>query len=223
MAREEHPNDWLRLLAQRAKHFTLTYPWLTSLVVVCLVSASGGAFWAWGRYYGYWEPYCLALTTQDVKPIVGEVSHGTWAPANGPEWQEESYWVCYVYGENRAAVSVEVTRQADRNMTKKTGMTVLESRAAIPGAVSEQVPGINPGSNATVVHWTGNGNAGAGWFEGDSAVVIDTPWLKDDSAAHDLAPHLAQIVKKRAPTLLTRTGYTPTPPPSPPDTTPSPQ
>lgn len=108
---------------------------------------------------------------------------------------------------------MEVTRQADSNMTN---MTVLELRAAIPGAVSEQVPGINPGSNATVVHWTGNGNAGAGWFEGDSAVVIDTPWLKDDSAARDLAPHLAQIVKKRAPTLLTRTAYTPQPTITPP-------
>lgn len=45
MAREEPPNDWLRSLAYRAKHFTLTHPWLTSLIVVCLVSASGGAFW----------------------------------------------------------------------------------------------------------------------------------------------------------------------------------
>ncbi|MCR2051508.1 hypothetical protein NSA19_01280 [Actinomyces bowdenii] len=198
-------------MGRRVKHLTRGHPWITGLVVVCLTLASGGAFWWWGRYHGYWEPYCLALTGQDVEPITGEVDHGTWAPANGPEWQGKQYWVCYVYGENRAAVSVEVTRQVEANMTKKTGMTALESRASIPGAVTEQVPGTHPDTQATIVHWTGNGNAGAGWFEEDSAVVIGTWLLNDDSAALELAPYLAELIKKHAPTLLSTTGYAPQP------------
>lgn len=203
-------------MVRRAKHLALDHPWITGLVVVCLTLASGGTFWWWGRYHGYWEPYCLALTSQDVEPITGEVRKGTWASTDGPEWQGKQYWVCYVHGKNHISMSVEVTRQVEANMTKNTGMTVLESRASIPGAITEQVPGITSGTHATIVHWTGDGDAGAGWFEGDSAVVISTRWLYDDSAAQEFAPYLAELVKKHAPTFLNKTGYTPRPHPTPP-------
>ena len=55
----------------------------------------------------------------------------------------------------------------------------------------------------------------AGWFDGQTAVVVSTWDIGDDSRAAEKLTAITELVIRRAPQLLGTFGYTPTPTPTP--------
>lgn len=88
---------------------------------------------------------------------------------------------------------------------------MVEDQAATPGAVVTEVPG----SDSVVVTWSDEKGSVAGWYQGDSAVVLSTTGYIDPALTQSTAEAFTQILLRRAPEMLTITGYAPTPTPQP--------
>ena len=99
-------------------------------------------------------------------------------------------------------------------------VSLLDTVTARRGGVSEPVPSID----ATVVSWLQGRRVCAGWFEGDSAVILSlsTNIPDDNQARRTLIGYfdeLTRLLKRRALQLLDATGFAPpltmrTPPPT---------
>ena len=188
---------------------------LTKTLVCALVLAAVGA----GSWLClYWdmkpsEPMCLALTRQDVKPLVGEVESVSASNSeNGSPEPNGDFWICSVSGGSMRLL-VEASPDADEGLSryKDLGTSLLETVTAHRGGVSEPVPGID----ATVVSWLQGNSAWAGWFEGDSAVIfsLSTTAIPDDDQARSALigyfDELTRLLKRRAHQLLEAAGFAP--------------
>lgn len=154
------------------------------------------------------EPMCLALTRQDVRPLVGEAesaSDGIFSEPYG------HLWVCSVSG-GPMRLSVEASPNAEKGLShyKDLDVSLLETVTARRGGVSEPVPSID----ATVVSWLQGRRVCAGWFEGDSAVILSlSTTIPDDKQARRTLigyfDELTRLLKRRALQLLDAAGFAP--------------
>lgn len=190
-------------------------------VLVCalvLVVVGAGSWFYLHRDTGPAEPMCLALTRQDVRPLVGEAESASDGRSSEPYGH---FWICSVSG-GPMTLSVEASSNAERGLShyKDLRASLLETVTAHRGGVSEPVPSID----ATVVSWLQGRRVCAGWFEGDSAVILSLSMTTpdDDQARSTLIGYfdeLTRLLKRRAHQLLEAAGFAPpltmrTPPPA---------
>ena len=168
------------------------------------------------------KPMCLVLTRQDVRPLVGEAeSVSAFDSESGSPKPDGDFWICSVSG-GPMRLSVEASPNAEKGLSlyKDLDVSLLETVTARRGGVSEPVPGID----ATVVSWLEGNRVCAGWFEGDSAVILSLSMtiVDDNQARRTLIGYfdeLTRLLKRRALQLLDATGFAPpltmrTPPPT---------
>ena len=182
---------------------------VTVLVCALVLAAAGAGSWFYlHRDTGPSEPMCLALTRQDVRPLVGEAESASDGISSEPYGH---LWVCSVSG-GPMRLSVEASPNAEKGLShyKDLGVSLLETVTARRGGVSEPVPGID----ATVVSWLQGRRVCAGWFEGDSAVILSlsTNIPDDNQARRTLIGYfdeLTRLLKRRALQLLDVAGFAP--------------
>lgn len=196
---------------------------VTVLVCALVLAAAGAGSWFYlHRDTGPSEPMCLVLTRQDVRPLVGEAESVSASDSeNGFPEPDGDFWVCSVSG-GPMRLSVEASPNAEKGLSlyKDLDVSPLETVTARRGGVSEPVPGID----ATVVSWLQGRRVCAGWFEGDSAVILSlSTTIPDDNQARRTLigyfDELTRLLKRRAPQLLDAAGFAPpltmrTPPPT---------
>ncbi len=192
---------------------------VTVLVCALVLAVAGAGSWFYlHRDTGPSEPMCLALTRQDVRPLVGEVESASDGISSEPYGH---LWICSVSG-GSMRLSVEASPNAEKGLSlyKDLDVSLLETVTARRGGVSEPVPSID----ATVVSWLQGRRVCAGWFEGDSAVILSLSTnIPDDKQARRTLigyfDELTRLLKRRALQLLDATGFAPpltmrTPPPT---------
>lgn len=186
------------------------------MTVISVGAASAGYLWWTSRddpsSQSIEEPYCLALTNEDLVSSLGEVKYATRTEYSEDDGHPPGFWACRVDGSNGVRVFVKVTSHASTSIRRDdVGLTVVEDQAATPGAVVTEVPG----SDSVVVTWSDEKGSVAGWYQGDSAVVLSTTGYIDPALTQSTAEAFTQILLRRAPEMLTITGYAPTPTPQP--------
>ena len=182
---------------------------VTVLVCALVLAVAGAGSWFYlHRDTGPSEPMCLVLTRQDVRPLVGEVES---APDGISSEPYGHLWICSVSG-GPMRLSVEASPNAEKGLShyKDLDVSLLETVTARRGGVSEPVPGID----ATVVSWLEGNRVCAGWFEGDSAVILSLSMtiVDDNQARRTLIGYfdeLTRLLKRRALQLLDATGFAP--------------
>ena len=182
---------------------------VTVLVCALVLAAAGAGSWFYlHRDTGPSEPMCLALTRQDVRPLVGEAESASDGISSEPYGH---LWVCSVSG-GPMRLSVEASPNAEKGLShyKDLDVSLLETVTARRGGVSEPVPSID----ATVVSWLQGDRVCAGWFEGDSAVILSLSMtIVDDKQARrtliGYLDELTRLLKRRALQLLDATGFAP--------------
>ena len=182
---------------------------VTVLVCALVLAAAGAGSWFYlHRDTGPSEPMCLALTRQDVRPLVGEAESASDGISSEPYGH---LWVCSVSG-GPMRLLVEASPNAEKGLShyKDLDVSLLETVTARRGGVSEPVPGID----ATVVSWLQGRRVCAGWFEGDSAVILSlsTNIPDDNQARRTLIGYfdeLTRLLKRRALQLLDVAGFAP--------------
>ena len=182
---------------------------VTVLVCALVLAAAGAGSWFYlHRDTGPSEPMCLALTRQDVRPLVGEAESASDGISSEPYGH---LWVCSVSG-GPMRLSVEASPNAEKGLShyKDLDVSLLETVTARRGGVSEPVPSID----ATVVSWLQGRRVCAGWFEGDSAVILSlSTTIPDDKQARRTLigyfDELTRLLKRRAPQLLDAAGFAP--------------
>ena len=182
---------------------------ITVLVCALLLAAAGAGSWFYlHRDTGPSEPMCLALTRQDVRPLVGEAESASDGISSEPYGH---LWVCSVSG-GPMRLSVEASPNAEKGLShyKDLDVSLLETVTTRRGGVSEPVPSID----ATVVSWLQGRRVCADWFEGDSAVILSlSTTIPDDKQARrtliGYLDELTRLLKRRAPQLLDATGFAP--------------
>ena len=182
---------------------------VTVLVCALVLAVAGAGSWFYlHRDTGPSEPMCLALTRQDVRPLVGEAESASDGISSEPYGH---LWVCSVSG-GPMRLSVEASPNAEKGLShyKDLGVSLLETVTARRGGVSEPVPSID----ATVVSWLQGDRVCAGWFEGDSAVILSLSMtiVDDKQARRTLIGYfdeLTRLLKRRALQLLDATGFAP--------------
>ena len=192
---------------------------VTVLVCALVLAAAGAGSWFYlHRDTGPSEPMCLALTRQDVRPLVGEAESASDGISSEPYGH---LWICSVSG-GSMRLSVEASPNAEKGLSlyKDLDVSLLETVTARRGGVSEPVPSID----ATVVSWLQGDKVCAGWFEGDSAVILSLSMtiVDDNQARRTLIGYfdeLTRLLKRRALQLLDVAGFAPpltmrTPPPT---------
>ena len=154
---------------------------------------------------------CLAFTQEDVQPFIGRATSVSEGSTSTRGTRASGYWRCIIYG-GAQRLYVQVTPQADKDLWdyKDRDVPIVNSLLTYDG-VSVPVPG----TTATVVTWSQGHNAFAGWFDGQTAVVVSTWDIGDDSRAAEKLTAITELVIRRAPQLLGTFGYTPTPTPTP--------
>lgn len=199
---------------------------VTVLVCALVLAVAGAGSWFYlhrlHRDTGPSEPMCLALTRQDVRPLVGEAESVSASDSeSGSPKPDGDFWICSVSG-GSMRLSVEASPNAEKGLSlyKDLDVSLLETVTARRGGVSEPVPGID----ATVVSWLEGRRVCAGWFEGDSAVILSlsTDIPDDNQARRTLIGYfdeLTRLLKRRALQLLDVAGFAPpltmrTPPPT---------
>ena len=182
---------------------------VTVLVCALVLAAAGAGSWFYlHRDTGPSEPMCLALTRQDVRPLVGEAESASDGISSEPYGH---LWVCSVSG-GPMRLLVEASPNAEKGLShyKDLDVSLLETVTARRGGVSEPVPSID----ATVVSWLQGRRVCAGWFEGDSAVILSlSTTIPDDKQARRTLigyfDELTRLLKRRAPQLLDAAGFAP--------------
>lgn len=182
---------------------------VTVLVCALVLAAAGAGSWFYlHRDTGPSEPMCLALTRQDVRPLVGEAESASDGISSEPYGH---LWVCSVSG-GPMRLSVEASPNAEKGLShyKDLDVSLLETVTARRGGVSEPVPSID----ATVISWLQGRRVCAGWFEGDSAVILSlSTTIPDDKQARRTLigyfDELTRLLKRRALQLLDATGFAP--------------
>lgn len=182
---------------------------VTVLVCALVLAAAGAGSWFYlHRDTGPSEPMCLALTRQDVRPLVGEAESASDGISSEPYGH---LWVCSVSG-GPMRLSVEASPNAEKGLShyKDLDVSLLETVTARRGGVSEPVPSID----ATVVSWLQGRRVCAGWFEGDSAVILSlSTTIPDDKQARRTLigyfDELTRLLKRRALQLLDAAGFAP--------------
>ena len=182
---------------------------VTVLVCALVLAAAGAGSWFYlHRDTGPSEPMCLALTRQDVRPLVGEAESASDGISSEPYGH---LWVCSVSG-GPMRLSVEASPNAEKGLShyKDLDVSLLETVTARRGGVSEPVPSID----ATVVSWLQGRRVCADWFEGDSAVILSlSTTIPDDKQARRTLigyfDELTRLLKRRALQLLDATGFAP--------------
>ena len=182
---------------------------VTVLVCALVLAAAGAGSWFYlHRDTGPSEPMCLALTRQDVRPLVGEVESASDGISSEPYGH---LWICSVSG-GSMRLSVEASPNAEKGLSlyKDLDVSLLETVTARRGGVSEPVPSID----ATVVSWLQGRRVCADWFEGDSAVILSlSTTIPDDKQARrtliGYLDELTRLLKRRAPQLLDAAGFAP--------------
>ena len=182
---------------------------VTVLVCALVLAAAGAGSWFYlHRDTGPSEPMCLALTRQDVRPLVGEAESASDGISSEPYGH---LWVCSVSG-GPMRLLVEASPNAKKGLShyKDLDVSLLETVTARRGGVSEPVPSID----ATVVSWLQGDRVCAGWFEGDSAVILSlSTTIPDDKQARrtliGYLDELTRLLKRRAPQLLDAAGFAP--------------
>ena len=182
---------------------------VTMLVCALVLAAAGAGSWFYlHRDTGPSEPMCLALTRQDVRPLVGEAESASDGISSEPYGH---LWVCSVSG-GPMRLLVEASPNAEKGLShyKDLDVSLLETVTARRGGVSEPVPSID----ATVVSWLQGRRVCAGWFEGDSAVILSlSTTIPDDKQARRTLigyfDELTRLLKRRAPQLLDAAGFAP--------------
>ena len=182
---------------------------VTVLVCALVLAAAGAGSWFYlHRDTGPSEPMCLALTRQDVRPLVGEAESASDGISSEPYGH---LWVCSVSG-GPMRLLVEASPNAEKGLShyKDLDVSLLETVTARRGGVSEPVPSID----ATVVSWLQGDRVCAGWFEGDSAVILSLSMtiVDDKQARRTLIGYfdeLTRLLKRRAPQLLDAAGFAP--------------
>ena len=186
----------------------------SSVVVLVVVLVLAGA----GLWYRHWkaekspsEPMCLALTSQDVQPLLDKPKNASPSPTSTLHDIHMS-WTCAVHGDSQT-LFIQVTSQADEVLLnyKVPGVPVVETIMSQRGGVSRDVPG----TSAKVISWVQGGEAHAGWFDGQSAATIATWDTDNDQEAAADTDTLADLVTRRAPQLFSTTGYPPSSTPTP--------
>ena len=184
------------------------------VTVISVVAVGSGYLWWTSRDDASSQsskgPYCLALTNEDISTILEEVTYTSETKFNNDF--SSGYWNCRINGSNGIELLVKVTSHASTSIPRNDGrLTVAEDQAAIPGAVVTEVSE----SDAVVVTWSDEKGSVAGWYQGDSAVVLSTTGYIDPALTQSTAEAFTQILLRRAPEMLTITGYAPTPTPQP--------
>lgn len=182
---------------------------VTVLVCALVLAAAGAGSWFYlHRDTGPSEPMCLALTRQDVRPLVGEAESASDGISSEPYGH---LWVCSVSG-GPMRLLAEASPNAEKGLShyKDLDVSLLETVTARRGGVSEPVPSID----ATVVSWLQGRRVCAGWFEGDSAVILSlSTTIPDDKQARrtliGYLDELTRLLKRRAPQLLDAAGFAP--------------
>mgnify|MGYP000938220749 CR=1 FL=1 len=182
---------------------------VTVLVCALVLAAAGAGSWFYlHRDTGPSEPMCLALTRQDVRPLVGEAESASDGISSEPYGH---LWVCSVSG-GPMRLLVEASPNAEKGLShyKDLDVSLLETVTARRGGVSEPVPSID----ATVVSWLQGRRVCADWFEGDSAVILSlSTTIPDDKQARRTLigyfDELTRLLKRRALQLLDATGFAP--------------
>lgn len=182
---------------------------VTVLVCALVLAAAGAGSWFYlHRDTGPSEPMCLALTRQDVRPLVGEAESASDGISSEPYGH---LWVCSVSG-GPMRLLVEASPNAEKGLShyKDLDVSLLETVTARRGGVSEPVPSID----ATVVSWLQGCRVCADWFEGDSAVILSlSTTIPDDKQARrtliGYLDELTRLLKRRAPQLLDAAGFAP--------------
>lgn len=182
---------------------------VTMLVCALVLAAAGAGSWFYlHRDTGPSEPMCLALTRQDVRPLVGEAESASDGISSEPYGH---LWVCSVSG-GPMRLLVEASPNAEKGLShyKDLDVSLLETVTVRRGGVSEPVPSID----ATVVSWLQGRRVCAGWFEGDSAVILSlSTTIPDDKQARrtliGYLDELTRLLKRRAPQLLDAAGFAP--------------
>lgn len=182
---------------------------VTVLVCALVLAAAGAGSWFYlHRDTGPSEPMCLALTRQDVRPLVGEAESASDGISSEPYGH---LWGCSVSG-GPMRLLVEASPNAEKGLShyKDLDVSLLETVTARRGGVSEPVPSID----ATVVSWLQGRRVCAGWFEGDSAVILSlSTTIPDDKQARrtliGYLDELTRLLKRRAPQLLDAAGFAP--------------
>jgi len=194
------------------------------LVVVLVLAGTGVWYQHWKAEKGPSEPMCLALTSQDVQPLLGKpkkvsedastlnVSEDASPSPTSTLHDIHMSWTCAVHGDSQT-LFIQVTSQADRALLnyKVPGVPVVETIMSQRGGVSRDVPG----TSAKVISWVQGGDAHAGWFDGQSAATIATWDTDNDQEAAAYTDTLADLVTRRAPQLFAATGYPPSSTPTP--------
>lgn len=144
------------------------------LVVVLVLAGAGVWYRHWKAEKGPSEPMCLALTSQDVQPLLGKpkkVSEDASPSPTSTLHDIHMSWTCAVHGDSQT-LFIQVTSQADEVLLnyKVPGVPVVETIMSRRGGVSRDVPG----TSAKVISWVQGGEAHAGWFDGQSAATIAT-------------------------------------------------
>ena len=169
------------------------------ILVVALVLAAAGAGWWYSRHYprasGPEEPMCLAFTQEDVQPFIGRATKVSEESTSTRSTRASGYWSCVIYG-GAQRLYVQVTPQADKDMWnyKDRDVPIVNSLLTYDG-VSVPVPG----TTATVVTWSQGHEAFAGWFDDQTAVVVSTWDIGDDSRAAEKLTAITELVIRRAP------------------------
>lgn len=181
------------------------------LVVVLVLAGAGVWYQHWKAEKGPSEPMCLALTSQDVQPLLDKPKNASPSPTSTLHDIHMS-WTCAVHGDSQT-LFIQVTSQADEVLLnyKVPGVPVVETIMSQRGGVSRDVPG----TSAKVISWVQGGEAHAGWFDGQSAATIATWDTDNDQEAAADTDTLADLVTRRAPQLFSTTGYPPSSTPTP--------
>mgnify|MGYP002888559163 CR=1 FL=1 len=186
---------------------------VTVLVCALVLAVAGAGSWFYlHRDTGPSEPMCLVLTRQDVRPLVGEAESVSASDSeSGSPKPDGDFWICSVSG-GPMRLSVEASPNAEKGLSryKDLDVSLLETVTARRGGVSEPVPGID----ATVVSWLQGRRVCAGWFEGDSAVILSLSMtiVDDKQARRTLIGYfdeLTRLLKRRALQLLDAAGFAP--------------
>ena len=181
------------------------------LVVVLVLAGAGVWYRHWKAEKSPSEPMCLALTSQDVQPLLDKPKNASPFPTSAP-YDSYASWICTVHGDSQT-LFIQVTSQADEVLLnyKVPGVPVVETIMSRRDGVSRDVPG----TSAKVISWVQGGDAHAGWFDGQSAATIATWDTDNDQEAAAYTDTLADLVTRRAPQLFAATGYPPSSTPTP--------
>ena len=109
---------------------------VTVLVCALVLAAAGAGSWFYlHRDTGPSEPMCLALTRQDVRPLVGEAESVSASDSeSGSPKPDGDFWICSVSG-GPMRLSVEASPNAEKGLShyKDLDVSLLETVTARRG------------------------------------------------------------------------------------------